>query len=127
MDPLLVRGVGLVTVALVLYSVAFWFEQRSRVVSRRVLIFLSGGVVLDVSSTALMILGSRNFPLTVHGLIGYSALAAMFLDAVFIWQSWRRKGDTGVSQRLNRYTQLAYGWWVTAYLAGIVIAIVLKA
>lgn len=125
MNPILTKAVIVVTFALIFYSIAVITEQRIRRISRRVLIFLTAGVLLDISSTALMIMGSRRIPITIHGFIGYAALAAMLIDTILVWRFRRRNGDAYVSKSLNLYTRLAYGWWVVAYIAGAVIAMTL--
>jgi EamA domain-containing membrane protein RarD len=113
-----------VTAALVCYSIAIITEQRKGAVSRFVLVFLTLGIILDISSTALMILGSDNIPLTVHGFLGYSALTVMLVDTVLIWRHWLKHGTAKLSRRLNLYTRAAYGWWVIAYIAGAIISMV---
>ncbi len=126
MNPILTRAVIVVTFALIFYSAAVVTEQRRRRISKRVLAFLMAGVAFDISSTALMIIGSRNIPITVHGFIGYSALAAMLIDTILIWRFWKRSGDMPVPKGLNTYTRLAYGWWVIAYIAGALISMTLQ-
>ena len=122
MNPTLVRAVIVVTFALICYSVGVITEQRRHSVTRVALVFVTLGVVLDMSSTTLMIVGSKRIPITVHGLIGYSALAAMLVDTVLVWRSRNQKGHAQVSRPLNLYTRFAYSWWVIAYIAGAIIA-----
>jgi hypothetical protein len=88
------------------------------------LTFLTIGVTLDITSTVLMILGSSH--ITIHGFIGWSALAVMLTDAVLVWRHWTRRRESVVSRGLNQYTRYAYSWWVIAYIAGAVIASTLK-
>ncbi|OGO07360.1 MAG: hypothetical protein A2Y92_01915 [Chloroflexi bacterium RBG_13_57_8] len=122
MNPGLIRAVIVVTVALVFYSIGAITEQRKHAVTRHVLFFLTVGVLLDITSTALMITYSGNIPITVHGVIGYTALLAMLIDAILIWRHWRKNGSGPVSKKLHRYTRIAYGWWVIAYIAGAIIS-----
>ena len=119
-------AVAVVTVALVFYSVAVISEQRKRHLSKRILQFLSVGVFLDISSTTLMIIGSRKIPLTVHGFIGSSALIVMLVDAILMWRFWLKGSGPDVPRSLNLYTRFAYSWWVIAYVAGAIIAMTLK-
>jgi EamA domain-containing membrane protein RarD len=126
MNTTLIKAVIVVTFALVFYSIAVIIEQKKRSVTKNVLTFLTAGVVFDISSTALMIIGSRRIPITVHGFIGYSALTVMIIEAVLIWRSWKRNGSDRVSRNLNIYTKIAYIWWVAAYVAGAIIAMIIK-
>jgi len=124
MNSTLVKAVVVVTFALVCYSIAVVSEQRKRYISKLILIFLTVGVVLDISSTTLMIIGTRKIPFSVHGFIGYTALIVMLIDAILIWRFWRKNGEIDVSRGLNIYTRLAYAWWVVAYVAGAIIQVV---
>jgi hypothetical protein len=126
MNPVLIRAVIVVTFALAAYTIGVITEQRQRQVSKRALVFITAGIILDITSTVLMIIGSGKIPITVHGFIGYSALLVMFVDTTVIWRWWHKNRDTHVSQGLNIYTRIAYGWWVAAYIAGAIIAMTLN-
>ena len=82
MNQLSVGGAIVVTLALIFYSVGVISQQRKRVISQKAITFLSLGLVLDITATIFMILGSPNSPFTIHGFIGYSALAAMLTDTL---------------------------------------------
>jgi hypothetical protein len=122
MNPTLVKAVVVVTLALIFYSIAVITEQRQRFISGRVLSFLTGGILLDIASTVLMIIGSGKIPITIHGFLGYSALTVMLIDTVLIWRFWKKNGGSKISNSLNIYSRIAYIWWVIAYIAGAVIS-----
>ena len=124
MNDTIMRAVVVVTLALIFYSIGIITEQRKSSVSRFVLIFLTLGVTLDITSTVLMIMGSSH--ITIHGFIGWSALAVMLVDAILIWRYWIKNKSATVPRGLNLYTRYAYAWWVIAYIAGAVIAATLK-
>lgn len=126
MNSTLIKAVIVVTFALISYSIAILTEQRKGYISKVVLGFLTAGVLLDITSTILMIIGSRKIPITIHGFIGYSALLVMLIDTILIWRFWRKNRGTQVSHVLNIYTRLAYCWWVIAYIAGAIIAMTIK-
>jgi hypothetical protein len=74
-----------------------------------------------------MIIGSGKIPLTIHGVIGYTALSVMLVDTVLTWRCWLlNKGECRVPRGLNTYTRVAFGWWVVAYIAGAVISMTLE-
>ena len=119
MNATLVLGSLIVVAALLAYSLGVWCEQWKRQITREVLICLFVGVVLDVTATICMIVGSRNSGMTLHGVIGYSALLAMLLEAYFIGRSWLvHRGSHKPTQFLHIYTRVAYSWWLLAFLAG---------
>ena len=123
MNTLSIIGATIVTLALISYSIGIISEQLKKKIIPRVLIFITLGVILDVTATVFMILGSRNSPFTPHGFIGYSALLIMLFELVFIWRAYNRSGmNAPVKVNLHRYSRYAYIWWVVAYITGSLIA-----
>ncbi len=119
MKPLAIFAASIVTLALISYSIAILTEQRKKLVINRVLIFLTMGVVLDISATIMMIIVSENSPFTIHGILGYSSLTLMLIDAILLWRFRIRKGsETVVSRGVHLYSRVAYMWWVAAYITG---------
>jgi len=117
MTPLLRAGVTIVVLALASYTVGVVSEQRARRVTRRALAFLAFGVGLDITATICMILGSGKV-LTLHGLLGYSALGGMLLETMLATRHRLRLGDAEVARRLHLFTRAAYCWWVVAFVSG---------
>jgi len=123
MNTLSIIGAIVVTLALISYSIGILSEQVKRKIIPRVLIFITLGVVLDVTATLFMILGSQNSPFTLHGFIGYSALFIMLIELLRIWQAYRKSGiNAEVPKGLHLFSRLAYIWWVIAYITGSLIA-----
>ena len=119
MNILSMIGAGVVTLALISYSVGIISGQKSKKVSKTVLSFIIVGVILDVTATSFMIIGSTNSPFTFHGFIGYSALLAMLIDMVLLWRAKRQSGiNTTTKKSLSIYSLLAYIWWVVVYISG---------
>ena len=112
-------GAFIVTLALISYSIAVFSEYRKRHIHKRLLIFLTIGLILDITATACMIIGSTNSPFTLHGSLGYSALTLMLIDTILIWRFYKNYGfELQVPTALHRYTIIAYSWWVIAYITG---------
>jgi hypothetical protein len=110
-------AVVIVTLALICYTVGTVAQQRSRRVTARALGFLSIGLVFDVVATVFMILGSGKL-MSIHGLLGYSALAGMLAEVWIAWR-WRgRHGEAPVTEGMRRYGRLAYGYWLVAFVSG---------
>jgi len=121
MSPVLIAGTIIVNLALISYAVGIIGEQRSCRVSARTLAFLVVGVVLDVVATACMIVGSSNSPFTPHGFLGFSSLAAMVTETTLAWRHRRAHGDSDVPLWLHRYSRIAFGWWLVAYVTGVLL------
>lgn len=112
-------GSMVVTLALISYSIGFFKEQRRRQITPDVLLYFTIGVILDISATILMILGSTKGGLTFHGLIGYSSLLGMTIDTILLWRYKPQNGSVQtVSKTLNVYTRCVYIWWVAAFITG---------
>jgi uncharacterized repeat protein (TIGR03987 family) len=123
MNSLSMTGATIVTLALISYSIGIISEQVKKKIIPRVLIFITIGVVLDVTATVFMILGSKNSPFTVHGFIGYSALFLMLIELVRIWRAYNSFGiRADVPKSVHLYSRFAYIWWVVAYITGSLIA-----
>ena len=119
MNPLSKTGATIVVFALLSYTVAVVGEQRRRRLAPQTLAFLTIGVLLDVTATAFMILGSSKGAFTLHGVLGYSSLAAMVIDTVLIWRLAAASGPAAAVPRgLHLYTRFAYLWWVAAFITG---------
>ena len=119
MLPLARIAATVVTLALISYSIAIITEQRKRKVINLVLVFLSLGVLLDISATTMMIIVSENSPFTLHGILGYSSLTAMVIDAILLWRFRIKKGSQEkVARPVHLYSRIAYIWWVAAYITG---------
>lgn len=123
MNAFLTWGTRVVVLALISYSLSFLRLNKNRRVEIKALAFQSLGLLLDISSTALMILGSRNTPFTLHGIFGYSALFIMIVDTMMVWHFYLSHGKKTISQNLHRFARAAYFWWVIAFLLGLLLVI----
>jgi len=117
MNPYTRLGVVLVTLALAFYTIGTVGQQRARRVTLSVLTYLTVGVTFDIVATAFMILGSGK-ALSLHGVLGYSALAAMLVEVAMTWRWRRARGEEPIGPRMALYGRLAYGYWVIAFISG---------
>jgi hypothetical protein len=122
MNSLLLTGMAVVVCALASYTTAIAIQARHHRPTALMRGFLTTGVSLDATATAFMIAGSRRIPLTLHGVLGYSAFLLMATDLVLMWRRYRSFGVTPLPTRLHRYSLAAYSWWVLAFAAGIVVS-----
>jgi hypothetical protein len=119
MKPIIIAASSIVTAALLSYAVAIVSEQRTRLVTSTVLVLLTIGVTLDITSTILMIIASSRGPFTLHGALGASSLAAMVINTILMWRHHAKCGSSALVVRwLHLYSRFAFAWWVTAYIAG---------
>ncbi|HRY32045.1 MAG TPA: hypothetical protein P5531_03655 [Bacteroidales bacterium] len=122
MKPVLIAGISIVNLALIFYSIAILTQLRKKILYTRVLVFLTLGLVFDITATICMILGSDEGPVTLHGMIGYSSLLGMMTDALFSFRKVSRNGlGTPVDKRFNRWSLTAWLYWIAAYITGALI------
>lgn len=89
--------------------------------SRKVLSFLTIGVVFDITATICMIIGSGHF-VTLHGIIGYSSLLGMLTDTIVSYRHSMKNGiGSSLTERFNKGSLLTYLYWVLAYITGAMI------
>lgn len=119
MKPILITASGIVTLALIFYSLAFFGFHRKKKLTRKILTYQTAGLLLDIAATILMIIGSSKGPFTFHGILGYSSLSLMIVDTVFFWG---RRQSEEFPPWLRTYSKVAYSWWILAYITGGMIA-----
>jgi hypothetical protein len=124
MQAVLIAGITIVNLALISYSIAIFTQRKSKVISRNILIFLCIGVILDITATICMIIGSGKF-LTLHGIIGYTSLSGMITDTLFSFRFARKYGlGKTIPAHFNKWSFLAYLYWVIAYVTGALLVII---
>ncbi len=119
MKPILIAGSTIVTLALVFYTISFFKFHRKKIINASVLRIQTIALLLDITATTLMIIGSENSPFTLHGILGYSALTIMIIDTSLFWS----KRHANHYKFLLAYSTVAWIWWVLAYLTGSALAI----
>jgi len=119
MNLYLQTGTIIVFFALAAYSIGIITEQRTKKISLLVILFLTLGILLDITATAFMIIGSNKGGFTLHGLIGYSSLLGMLIDTLLMWRLVSKSGiNATVPNRLHKFSRYAYLWWVIAFVTG---------
>lgn len=124
-ELIIVVGVIFIHIALVLYSIFIYKERKYKRATNGVVGFITAAVVFDVSATVCMMIGTVEGWLTMHGVLGYTALTVMVIDAFFIWRHRRTLGpDVPFSETLNRNTKLGYILWLVAFSTGEMLAVI---
>ena len=117
-------GAFLITFAFISYGIGSISMQRFSQISKEVLWFFSMGVVLNISAIICMISGAQMASFTLHIFLGYSALFVMFIELLLLFYTYGKRGlNTFIDKWLRLYARLAYGWWIIAYIVGIILVI----
>lgn len=125
MPSVILAGVILIHLALILYSVFFYKERKYKRATNGLLIFITIAVSFDISATTCMMIGTAKEYFTLHGTLGYTALAIMIIDAILIWKHKIQKGsEVQFSPKLTKYTLYAYILWLLAFATGEYLAII---
>ena len=124
MPQIIIAGVILIHVALVLYTVFIFKEHKHKRATTGVLVFITTAVTFDISATICMMIGTAEKYFTLHGILGYTALFVMIIDATFIWKHRNRFGsEVPFSKTLNRNSKLGYILWLIAFTTGEMLAV----
>ena len=118
MNIFLVSGISIVNLALVCYSI-FFFLKKKEILERRHITFLALGILFDITSTVLMIIGSSKGFITVHGILGYTALLGMCVEFVMALSLFKNKRRLTAGNII--VTRITYFWWILVYVAGLVL------
>jgi hypothetical protein len=122
MNSFLIVGTSIVNLALISYSLFIYQELKYKIVSKKLLSFLTTGILLDIIATICMVTGSSKGAFTIHGIIGYSSLLAMLIDTILLWKLKNNKGvGSTITPKLHAYSVFAYTWWIVAYITGALI------
>lgn len=118
LNSLLAAGIVLVNLALVLYASGFVLELRKGRVTRALVALFGAGLAADISATALMIAGSSRIPITLHGVLGYSALLGMIANLVILARIMRKGAGAPLPRKIRIVSACLFAWWVIVYIAG---------
>jgi sterol desaturase/sphingolipid hydroxylase (fatty acid hydroxylase superfamily) len=123
----ILAGVVLIHIAFVLYTIFIIKESKYGRATQGVVGFITAAVLFDISATSAMMIGTEKEYFTTHGILGYTALCLMIVDAIYIWKHRLAHGpDVPFSDRLNRNSKLAYVLWLIAFGTGEYIAFMAK-
>ena len=119
----ILTGVVLIHIAVVLYTIFVIKEAAHKRATIGVVGFITAAVSFDMAATGAMMIGSEKQYFTTHGILGYTALFLMILDAIFIWKHRLKFGsEVPFSDTLNRNSKIAYVIWLVAFATGEYIA-----
>ncbi len=118
MSGLLVSASGLITLALVFYSVGVWAERVSRYLRRWHVVAFWTGFLFDTAGTISMELLEPGMNWTSsHTITGQIALWLMFAHAVWATRVVRT-GSPVVRARFHRFSLLVWLIWLVPYIGG---------
>jgi uncharacterized repeat protein (TIGR03987 family) len=109
-----------ISLALVFYTIAVWWERAAKILKGRHLVLFWLGLLFDTTGTALMgeIAGS-GFKLNFHGVTGLLAILLMLFHAV--WATVVLAGKREEPKRnFHKLSVAVWAVWLVPYLSGVV-------
>lgn len=119
MSDLLLIAIGLITLALVAYSIGVWAERIARDLRKWHVAAFWFGFAFDVSGTlAMHLLATGPFDITApHTLTGQIALWLMFAHAVWATRVLSA-GTPSARHNFHRYSLFVWLVWLVPYVGG---------
>lgn len=110
-------SVGLILVALVLYTLAIWSEKIKQQLRPWMLFTFICGFVCDLIGTSIMGVQNGGLSLTIHGICGILALIIMLIHLLWAVDALARGGRC--QALFTKYSIYAWGVWLLAFVSGI--------
>ena len=120
MDPLLMKAVTAITLALIFYTIGVWSEHRAKVLKPVHLVFFWLGLCMDTAGTMMMskLAGASTDGLTgIHGITGMIAIILMLIHAVWATVVLVRK-DEKAMHTFHRFSVVVWVIWLIPFVIG---------
>ena len=120
MDPLLMKAVIAITMALILYTIGVWSEHRAKVLKPVHLVFFWLGLCADTTGTAMMSKladGSGGGLMSAHGITGLIAIILMLVHAVWATAVLVRR-DEKAMHAFHRLSIIVWAIWLIPFVLG---------
>jgi uncharacterized repeat protein (TIGR03987 family) len=122
MSNLILLSVVLITLALVLYSVAVWMNWRARRLTVAMAAIFWVAIVCDATATRLMGLRAETIRWDLHTISGYLALLLMIALAAWGSAGLVTRREQWLT-RFHRYAVPIWVIWVISYATGVYLGV----
>ena len=119
MSPKLIMAVTAMMLAVALYTVAVWSEQRAKILKPWHLALFWLGLVFDTTGTTFMSDIAGGFRFNLHGTVGAIAVALMLGHAVWASIALALRQER-VLRVFHKFSVHIWALWMVAFLSGIV-------
>lgn len=121
---LLIPAIGFITLALVLYTTAVWWERAMGVLKgRHVLLFWLGFACDTIGTTLMGKIAGGPFLFNFHGITGLLAILLMLFHAAWGTKVHASKRP-GPKTTFHKFSVAVWALWLVPYLSGIVFGMV---
>ncbi len=108
----------LITLALIFYATATWWEKTNGRLKKAHLFFFWLGLLFDTSGTGLMIGNSSIVGLNLHSLTGYIGIILMFIHTVWATVVLKRRDETAIVN-FHKFSLIVWTLWMFSYINGV--------
>lgn len=120
MEPILIKAVSFITLALVFYTIGVWSERISGKLKPWHLVLFYFGLICDTLGTSFMSKISDSSFLSLHGITGLLAIVLMFIHA--IWASFvLYKNDQQKIEKFHKFSIIVWMIWLIPYVLGMML------
>jgi len=118
---LLIAAIVFITLALVLYTTAVWWERAMGILRGRHVLLFWLGLACDTLGTTLMSrIAGGPFQMNFHGITGLAAILLMLFHA--LWGTLVHAGKKrGPKASFHRFSVAVWAIWLIPYLSGVIL------
>ncbi len=117
MEPILMRAVIFITLALVFYTIGVWGEKLQGRLKPWHLVLFYFGLICDTLGTSFMSQLSDSSFMSLHGITGLSAIILMFIHAIWATIVLYRKDEQQI-QKFHKFSIIVWIIWLIPYFIG---------
>ncbi len=120
MEPVLMRAVIFITLALVFYTIGVWGEKIQGRLKPWHLVLFYFGLICDTLGTSFMSQLSNASFISLHGFTGLIAIGLMFVHAVWATIVLIKKDEAKI-QKFHKFSIIVWAIWLIPYFIGMVL------
>lgn len=117
MEPILMRAVIFITLALIFYTIGVWSERIQGRLKPWHLALFYFGLICDALGTSFMSKISDSSLFTLHGITGLLAIVLMFIHAVWATVVLSKKDEQKIIQ-FHKFSIIVWIIWLIPYFIG---------
>ncbi len=122
MPTVILISVISISAALILYSIAVWWNWARKRLEPRHLVLFYLGLVCDMAATAMMKSSVAEVTYDLHTISGYTALALMFIVTMVGTYGLYQHNDR-ILNNFHRFGLPIWFIWLISWLTGVVLGV----
>lgn len=120
MEPLLMKAVIFITLALIFYTIGVWSEKIQGKLKSWHLVLFYIGLICDGLGTHFMSNLSDSSIISLHGITGLLAIVLMFIHAIWATIVLFKNNEIQI-QKFHKFSIIVWIIWLVPYFIGMAI------